>query len=449
MEKEKQENILDKMGINFHRTLSFKLIVIGIMIFILLIPKFMILSLINERSTSSTMAENEVMEKWSKEQIISGPALIVPFKTQRLTENNSESKEVIQTATFLPQSLSIQGVIHPKELNRSIYKVNVYEADLNISGKFGPLDFQSLNINEEDILWEEAELQLGLSDLRGISEQVFLTLGNEQISFSPGMQKSAIGHTGISIAANRFTKTNLEHEFKLKINVKGSKKIRFIPLGETTNVRLESLWNDPGFTGNFLPNDRKIDENGFSANWKVLHFNRNFPQQWINYSSANVSPDEIENTAFGVELVSITDHYQKTMRSAKYAILIIIVTFIVFFLYEVFSKQRIHPFQYILVGSAICVFYLLLLSLAEQFGFNIAYLSAALAVTLLVFLYSRSFMPKFKNSVGTTLALVASYAFIFVLLQIESFALLAGSIGLFILLALLMYFTRKINWYNE
>jgi inner membrane protein len=191
-----------------------------------------------------------------------------------------------------------------------------------------------------------------------------------------------------------------------------------------------------------------VNEKGFSANWNVLHFNRNYPQTWVD-SSPTAHKTDILSSEFGVELVTPANHYQKNTRSAKYAVLIIIITFIVFFMFEVFTKSRVHPFQYILVGSAIIIFYLLLLSFSEHLGFNIAYLMAALAVILLVFLYSGSFMPKIKNSFGTGLSLAACYAFIFILLQLESYALLAGSIGLFILLALLMYATRKINWYRE
>jgi inner membrane protein len=215
-------------------------------------------------------------------------------------------------------------------------------------------------------------------------------------------------------------------------------------------VHLSSTWNDPGFTGNFLPKTREIKESGFTADWTVLHFNRNFPQHWTDKKyDTNVSYASLQNSNFGVELVTVANHYQKNMRSAKYAILVIIIIFMVFFMYEVFSKQRIHPFQYIMVGIAITLFYLLLLSFSEQIGFNLSYLISALAVTLLVLLYSRSFMPKLKNSLGVGLALFACFGFIFILLQLESYALLAGSVGLFVLLAILMYATRKINWYKE
>ncbi len=450
MEKEKQENILDRVGLSFHRTLSFKLITIGLLVLILLIPKMMILSLITERSINAEIATNEVMNKWSNNQVITGPILTIPFNTSVYNEMENSFKEVIHTATFLPKNLDIKGEIVPNKLYRSIYDVVVYTSDIVLEGNFEVPDFSSLNIEEKDILWENAQIQLAISDLRGITEEVALNWNQLKTIFSPGMKKSAIGRSGISVLLPSISEKEFPGDFYISLSLKGSENIMFTPIGEKTNVILQSTWNDPGFIGNFLPNTRKINASGFEANWSILHFNRNFPQQWFDGgNNSEISNSEIHNSNFGVELITMANHYQKNTRSAKYAILIIVITFIVFFLYEVFSKQRIHVFQYILVGSAITVFYLLLLSISEHLGFNLAYLIATTAVLILVFLYSRSFMLKLKNSIEIAFSLAACYAFIFVLLQLESYALLAGSVGLFILLALLMFFTRKINWYKE
>lgn len=448
MEKKKQENILDKAGITFHKRLSFKLVIIGMLVLLLLIPKMMILGLIHERQASSNQVINEVMDKWSGNQTISGPLLLIPYKKKIYSESQKEYIEVLNTATFLPKQLNIDGDIKPKKLKRSIYQVHVYESTLNVSGFFDNIDLASLQENNSEILWDKAQIQLGIKDLRGISKDLVLEWGDEQFTFSPGMKRSSIGNIGVSIPLSILKSENLNKSFKISLDLKGSQNLMFSPLGEKTSVKLSSSWNDPGFMGNFLPTDRKIDDKGFKAEWNVLHFNRNYPQQWTN-SEATLHKQDISNSTFGVELVSLAGHYQKNTRSAKYAILIIIITFIVFFIYEVFSHQRIHPFQYIMVGSAIIIFYLLLLSFSEHLGFNIAYLLATAAIIILVFLYSRSFMPAIKNSIGIGLALAFCYVFIFVLLQLESYALLVGSIGMFALLALLMYATKGINWYKE
>ncbi|QIA08765.1 cell envelope integrity protein CreD [Draconibacterium halophilum] len=445
---EKQENILDRLGISFHRTLSFKLLVIGMLIIILLIPKVMIQELVGERQNNSVHVVHEVMSKWSNEQLISGPVLYIPFKKGIYNEEEGQYNEVTRYATFLPKELSINGKLLPKQLKRSIYNVDVYEAELSIAGYFEDIDLEKLNIESSDIIWDDAHLQLSISDLRGINQGLTLKWNDVQYTFSPGKAASPIGHSGVAMPLKQLFDEDLNGTFNIKLQLKGSQNLMFTPLGETTTVHLKSAWNDPGFTGNFLPTDRVVDDKGFKADWSVLHFNRNYPQQWISTNNT-LNQNDIENSKFGVEMVSLADHYQKNTRSAKYAILIIIITFVVFFLFEVLSKQRIHPFQYIMVGSAITIFYLLLLSISEHLGFNMAYLLAALAVILLVFFYTRSFMPKLKTQLGTSFGLAGCYLFIFILLQLESFALLAGSIGLFVLLAALMFFTRKVNWYKE
>ena len=449
MEKEKQENILDKLGISFHRKLSFKLVTIGILVLILLIPRIMILSLIGERSENAGIAINEVMSKWSNSQVITGPVLTIPYKKSIYNEKEEKYKEVIQTATFLPNTLNINGHIDPEKLYRSIYDVVVYQSEIKINGTFEYPDFTSLNILPENVIWEQARIQVAISDLRGINEEVKLNWSGEEIVFSPGLKDSSIGNSGISVLVPSFPEDS-DQNFELTLGLKGSESLNFTPVGENTTVEIQSTWNDPGFIGNFLPKERNITSSGFDATWTVLHFNRNFPQQWTNNDDlTGFNTRGIHDSDFGVELVSMADHYQKNTRSAKYAILIIVIIFIVFFMYEVFSKQRIHPFQYIMVGSALTLFYLLLLSITEHLGFNIAYLIASVAVLFLIILYSRTFMPKIRSSLGVGLALAACFGFIFILLQLESFALLAGSIGLFILLAVLMYATRKINWYRE
>ncbi|WP_321375601.1 cell envelope integrity protein CreD [uncultured Draconibacterium sp.] len=445
---EKQENILDRLGISFHRTLSFKLLVIGMLIIILLIPKVMILGLISERQINSRQVVNEVMGMWSNEQVISGPVLFVPFKKKIYNEEDEKYNEVTRYATFLPKQLSFNGELQPKQLKRSIYNVDVYETELTINGSFEDIDLAKSDIEIADIIWDDAQLQLSISDLRGISKGLELKWNNKDYTFSPGKNSSSIWHSGVSIPLKDLVSEDLNGEFTINVQLKGSQSLMFTPLGENTTVHLESSWNDPGFTGNYLPADRNVDEKGFQADWNVLHFNRNYPQHWVS-SNVFENQNDIENSKFGVEMVSLADHYQKNMRSAKYAILIIIITFVVFFMFEVLSEQRIHPFQYIMVGSAISIFYLLLLSISEHLGFNMAYSIATLAVILLVFFYTRSFMPKLKNQLLTSLGLVVCYLFIFILLQLESFALLAGSIGLFVLLAALMYATRKINWYKD
>jgi inner membrane protein len=403
----------------------------------------MILGLINERKSSSEITKHEVMQQWSMLHTIRGPILTIPYTARIYNSKDKVYEEEIRQSYFLPKTLNIKGEIFPQQRYRSIYQVIVYESEVNISGHFDYPDYEKLKIAHEDIQWNKAELLIAINDLRGITNLAELQWGKNKFAFSPGMDNHQLGTNGISIQLPINEDEDFSGDFICNLSLKGSESLQFAPLGETTQVNLVSKWNDPGFIGNFLPNSRDISNEGFSANWKVLHFNRNFPQLWKENTYRLTESD------FGVELITVADHYQKNTRNAKYGILVILFTFLSFFLNEIITKQRIHLFQYILVGFSVLMFYLLLLSISEHLGFNLAYLISAISVLIMVFLYSRTFLNKFINSLLLTTILSFSFGFIFILMQLESYALSVGSIGLFFVLALTMFFTRKINWYTE
>jgi inner membrane protein len=232
------------------------------------------------------------------------------------------------------------------------------------------------------------------------------------------------------------------YTFAFDLDLNGSQALRFVPLGRETNVQLASTWATPSFDGAFLPDERTVTDDGFSSDWRVLHLNRNYPQQWRGTSVA------LNESAFGVTLLVPVDQYQKSMRAAKYAILVIALTFLVFFFAEIRNRERVHPFQYILVGLALCLFYTLLLAASEQVAFNLAYVVAGLATIGLVTAYTRSIFASRTLSLLTGGVLLVLYGFVFVILQLQDFALLVGSIGLFVALALTMYLSRNIDWYR-
>ena len=439
---ETKELFNDKQkSINWQITL--KVFIVGIIAMALLIPKFMIIELISERQITADATKHEVMGKWSLAQTVRGPVLSLPYIERSFDKDGKEISAEIQECYILPKTLNINGEISSQERKRSIYETEVYESGLKLSGHFDITDFNDLKIPSGDVLWDQVKLLVSISDLRGISDRITLNWNSKTYEYAPGMENKLIGSNGISLAFPNFSIEDFPIDFQFSLQLKGSESLNFAPLGETTEVTLKSTWNDPGFIGNFLPANHTINKEGFIANWKILNFNRNFPQEW--------KKDEyrVTDADFGVQLVSVADHYQKSSRSAKYAILVILFTFLAFFLNEIITKQKVHPFQYILVGFAVLVFYLLLLSISEQLGFNLAYLISAISVITMVFFYTRTFLKTWINTIIQTLILTFSFGFIFVLMQLETFALLVGSIGLFVVLALIMFFTRKINWYNE
>ncbi len=422
---------------------TLKVLIIGVIAIALLVPKFLILELIHERQETAEMTTKEVMQTWSLPQTVRGPVLSIPYIERTFDKDGNETTEKKGNFYLLPGNLQIKGEIFPQKRSRSIYEAVIYETELDIGGSFAKSDFRNLNIAPDDVLWEEAKLLVAISDLRGINNRVSCTLNDSAYAFIPGMENHLLGNNGISLPLSHLSETSFPSSFQFTLRLKGSEELNFAPLGETTEVTMRSSWNDPGFTGNFLPAEHTIDKDGFTAKWKILNYNRNYPQQWKNEEYRVTDAD------FGVKLVTVADHYQKSSRTAKYGILVILFVFLSFFLNEVITKQKIHPFQYILVGFAVLVFYLLLLSISEQLGFNIAYLISAFAVIIMVLLYSHTFLKKWSDSIIQTLILTFSFGFIFILMQLETYALLVGSIGLFVVLALTMFFTRKINWYSE
>ena len=233
-------------------------------------------------------------------------------------------------------------------------------------------------------------------------------------------------------------------DFDFILKLQGSQNMSFIPLGSTTKVNITSNWPSPSFNGNFLPDRREVTNEGFKANWKILQLNRNFPQAWIGTNQS----EKMNNSAFGVDLILPLDDYQKSMRSAKYAVMTIALTFLIFFLVEILNGRKIHPFQYALVGLALCLFYILLVSISEHSNFNLAYSISTFAIVSMITLYSLSIFKVRKLTILMVITLIGIYGFLFVTLQLADYALLMGSVGLTLILGVTMYFTRNINWYK-
>ena len=423
-------------------SISLRIMTIGVLVLLLLIPVAMIRSLIRERENLREEVVTEVSGKWSDSQTLAGPIVSVPYKEYYKTEDG-ELIERIGYAYFLPDQLHVAGTIVPEVRYRSIYEVVVYTTHLEIQGDFSRPDLAAFDIAPEHILWDDATITVGLTDMRGINEAVMLDWQGQDRTFGPGTNKDLF-ESGITarldLSADSLPGTRLAFQFRLNLN--GSRALHFVPAGKETLVEITSSWTDPSFNGAFLPDERVVGADGFSALWKVLHLNRNYPQQWLG-DQYRMLP-----SSFGVRLLVPVDAYQKSMRSAKYAILFISLTFLTFFFIEVMNSKRIHPIQYIMIGFALSIFYLLLISLSEHLGFDFAFILASLAVVLLITLYSVALFKSRRLTLLTALMLVLMYGFIFILLQLQDYALLIGSLGLFCVLTAFMYFSRKIDWYT-
>lgn len=440
----KSITLVEKLNHWIATSVSVKLCSIGILILILLIPMAMIQSLIEEREEIHDFAIKEVQQKWGNPQTISGPVLTIPYKTyyNKIDKNGDEIRyEKTEYAHFLPESLAVSGSINPEKRHRGIYEIVVYDSQLSLSGRFKTPDLATLKIDSKDILWEQAFVSIGIPDLRGIKSTIEVVWNEEGHVVEPGTKLNKLLPSGVNTPV-LVNQEIAEYKFNALIELKGSRSLNVVPVAKETQVELSSAWDSPSFEGAFLPNSHDVSDKGFSANWKVLHLNRNFPQQWTGEDI------DLQSAAFGVNLLLPVDHYQKSMRSAKYATMFIGLTFLIFFFVEVINKKRIHPFQYILVGLALCVFYALLVALSEHISFNSAYVVASVAIVSMITMYARSVLTSNKLVAYMFIFLVMLYTFMFVVIQSEGFALLIGCVALFVILGLVMVLSRNVDWYN-
>lgn len=423
---------------NLKHSIGTRLFIISFLMIVLLIPSVFIQNLITERETRRDSVSEEISQKWGTEQAIAGPIITVPYK--HYYKSGDKVEQAIRYAHFLPESLTVEGSITPEIRYRGIYKVIVYNSKLSLSGNFPALDLKGLKISPDHFLTEDAFVSIGISDMTGIKEFVAINWNDREYVANPGIESKDVLESGISISPDM--EAGKTYTFDLQLNLNGSSGLLFSPVGKRTRVRLTSGWPNPSFTGNFLPVRREVSASGFRSEWNVLHLNRNFPQQWLG------SNREVTNSGFGVELLLPVDEYRKTMRTAKYAIMFISLTFLAFFMFELLGGKVIHPLQYLLIGFALLIFYTLLLSISEYIVFEYAYLIASAAIIVLISVYAYSVLSdKFKAGIvsGT---LVALYGYLYILLQLQDYALLMGSIGLFAVLATVMYLTRNINWFD-
>jgi inner membrane protein len=417
-----------------------RMIIVAFLTLLLLVPTIFVEFLIMDRQERRDSAIKEVSQSWGASQTLSGPILSVPYWESR--ENQKEpAVSTLHYIHFLPSKLMIHSTLSPEIRYRGIYEVGLYNAHILIEGEFASLDIDKANVTPDKILWQDAFITMGISDLKGIRDTVNLNLNQSSYPSDPGVLTNDVVESGVTF------KTPMEHPtvkqaFSLKLNLNGSSEIRFIPVGASTELTMDSPWSEPSFVGNYLPETRTVDAKGFHAQWSVLNLNRNFPQVLTG------NKYKLSESSFGVRLFLPVDGYQKTSRTVKYAILFIGLTFISFFLSEVIAKVILHPIQYVLIGFALVLFYVLLLSLSEYIPFNFAYAISSLSAIALVTVYSRWITRGGRISIIIPGVLVLLYTFLFVTLQLQDYALLMGSVGLFFILILIMYLTRSIDWFS-
>jgi inner membrane protein len=435
-----------------------KLIGVGVLILLLLIPLAMITGVLSERLQRRNEAVSDITSSWGKEQNVIGPVLGIPYqyryktvKEEDIGGGKVQRREVEETAVamayFLPETLNIDGDVQTQTLHRGIYDAAVYRANATLKGRFNPPDFAALKIDLKDVQWKDAFVSIALNDMRGTREGIMLDWGGTKRPLLPGSQVPGYT-TGATAMLSSDKPISEPIDFSIALDFNGSEGIYLAPFGVKNEANLKSNWPDPGFRGAFLPTTRSVRENGFDANWKVSYYGRDYPQQWTGRGgNERFNTTSVSNSRFGAEFLSILDSYRYVERALKYGILFLVLVFTTFFLFEVTARQKIHPFQYLMVGAALCLFYLLLLSISEFLGFGYAYLIAAVASTLLITWYCKFFLGGGMRTLMIGAGLGGIYTFLYITLRQQDYALLMGAIALFIVLAVVMYVTRKVDWY--
>ncbi|NDV69601.1 cell envelope integrity protein CreD [Dysgonomonas sp. 25] len=421
-------------------------LIVALMIIVMLIPIQLVKNLIEERENNKVTVDAEVNEKWGGSQQLTGPILVVPYEPSIRIQAGKEppkGEPKLEYAYFLPDNMTIDSDLQTEERGRSLFKALVYQAKMKIAGSFSFPDNEKLHIKDEKMHWEEAYLVIGISDLQGIKNRIELNVNGELLAVQPGVPRGGVTGSGITIPLSLAQKKKDEKiNFSFDLLLNGTEDLSYSLAAKEMQVNMQSDWSTVSFTGNTFPTERDFT-NGFTAKWDLFDYNTTNVFAWTGENNSMLS-----DSNFGVSLRMPVNQYQMNMRAVKYAIMFIALTFVAFFLVEILSRRRIHPMQYVLVSFALIIFYTLLLSLSEHIGFELSYLISAIAIVAMVSLYSLTIFSRKKHAAMMGGCLAILYSFLYIVLQLENLALLFGSVGLFLALAIVMYASRKIDWYK-
>lgn len=436
--------------------ITFKLATILILVLVLLIPLGMIGSVLQERIERRNEAVGGITATWGGSQDVVGPVLVIPYQyhTKALRDQVVGGKvttvEVDQTQTayidLLPNEMIVDGEVTPNEVHRGIYDAIVYKGKFKISGSYPAPDLGELGIAPGDVQWGGALVTMAVSDLRGTSDMAGIKVGGKDCAFRTGC-KLAGYNSGVNARVTNLAAGMENMPFELNFDLKGSQGLSFAPVGQRNRVALKSPWPAPNFRGAALPSERSVGAKGFSALWEVSYFGRNYPQQSVDRGgNAQLNPAAVAPSMFGVDFMNLIDSYRLVERATKYGILFIVLIFTAFFLFEMLGGLKIHTIQYTLIGVALCLFYLAVLSLSEFINFLYAYWIGAAAASALIVLYSLAVLKSGRRTAIVATALAAVYGYLYVVLQLQNYSLLFGTAGLFVVLGIVMYATRNIDW---
>lgn len=413
----------------------------GTILLLLLIPLSMIDHMVSERESRSLVVQNEIGKQWGNEQDVSGPYLMIPYLVSATKKTAAKDGVLV----LMPEVLKVDATVDAVKRKRGIYETVLYRSDSDVQGVFVVPSIQRLKnlipVNAT-IYFERTSLQMDIPHPRGIRKSSDLSWNGAKLEFRSGSKNGSPDAIHVPV----FVSPGKEYRFQTALELNGNRHLTFTPAGKHTEIRMKSTWPSPSFFGSYLPDERTVGKDGFSAKWTISNLGRGFDQILVdpNLSLHGV----VRSSGFGVKLIQPVDHYQKTERAIKYGLLFILLTYTAFFLFEIFQRTKIHPVQYLFIGIAMVLFYSLFLSFTEHLIFPVAYILSSVSTIGLITLYSVFVFRSVLRSSWLGVYLTGLYGFLYVVLQSEDYALLMGSTGLFVLLAIVMLATRNIDWYN-
>jgi len=423
-------------------SISVKLVVIFLLILLMQIPLSFVRGLIDERQQMQHQAQRDISNRWGGSQYIGSPLLNIYSVNRNILNSHDKA-----TNSNLTRNHSIQATKFDLDVNLNVEKryLGIYEAAIFTS----QVEIKGIiDIPSELAILEGGEIKLfiPIKQIKGLKKLHSIKINNKSVNFS--LQQTRMNNlNGFELDLTGFIKQK-SLIFELEFLLVGSQQFDVLPLAKESNIKIQSNWNAPSFVGDYLPDERSLSETGFKAHWTINNIiqnigkNNNTVQTYSNNFIGNQTLPTI-----GVKVIIPANIYQVNERTVKYSFLIVLLTFAGFFLAELFFKLRLHPFQYLLIGVSLTVFYLLLLSISEYLLFNWAFMIASGSIILLISSYCAVVLQQRSRGVYTGLLFTILYGFIFVLVKAEETSLLMGSIGIWLMLALVMHLTRKIDWY--
>lgn len=441
------------------RTPGMKLVWTILVAAILAIPLFTVWLLVYDRETQSATAIASISEGWGGPQVISGPELVIPYMAETSETVEQDGRPVTRTRTvrrelaLAPEEVSYETQLDPERRRRSIYEAVVYVAATSGEARFTlPSELERLGIERESLALDRAEIRFGLSDMRGI-RRARIRFGTEEVELQSGAGSAGPGLSGFVDATPLAEGAETA---RFAFSFRGNQQLSLLPHAGSTRWQVASSWPHPSFGGGFLPEERTIGEDGFSAAYHVTNLALGRSLVDTSPQNGDVAQDptmaDLERAADGagreirVDLFEPVDLYSRVDRSVKYGFLIIGFTFLAYLMFDVIAGIRVSAVEYLLVGAGLVLFFVMLLGFAEVIGFGWAFLVAAGAIIGLITSYSAAILGSWRRAAYIGGLLTALYVVMFILLSLEEFSLLIGSLLLFAALATVMYATRGIDW---